>query len=501
MGLQLYEPTGISHPTSVDFSKRSINQPVHLVQYDKSLPILAVSLYNNGQLYPLPDDAIASIRLGKPDKTFVYNRDLGCNSNRTVVYFEVTQQMTLFEGEYYPIVEITREDKIANSSSIYIIVDRNPVQRDYIESTIECKELIDFRNEAATAAQNAKISEDNAKSSETNASNSASSASVSAENAATSASNAAKSETNAESSASNALQSEQNAATSASNASVSETNAELSASNAAKSETNASTSALNALQSEQNAATSASNASVSETNAESSASNALDSATAAGESEKKALNYMNAAKDFAENARNSAYSASISESNSDTSAKLSKSYAVGGSGIRDGEDANNSKYYSEQAKKYADEAQEIAGGNFIPNSEKGVVNGVAVLNANLAVEKAVADEDGNNIQETYAKKTEISEVIDVDSDLSETSMNPVQNKAITKALQEKADKTEVPKLVKVDGKTVFLSDDGVLSAKGGGTSIAPKATVDPALVSSNAKVTITWGDPDDSIID
>ena len=95
MGLQLYEPTGISHPTSVDFSKRSINQPVHLVQYDKSLPILAVSLYNNGQLYPLPDDAIASIRLGKPDKTFVYNRALGCNSNRTVVYFEVTQQMTL----------------------------------------------------------------------------------------------------------------------------------------------------------------------------------------------------------------------------------------------------------------------------------------------------------------------------------------------------------------------------------------------------------------------
>ena len=233
MGLQLYEPTGISHPTLVDFSKRSINQPVHLVQYDKSLPILAVSLYNNGQLYPLPDDAIASIRLGKPDKTFVYNRALGCNSNRTVVYFEVTQQMTLIEGEYYPLVEITREDKIANSSSIYIIIDRNPVQHDYIESTNEFKELVEYRNEAITAAQNAKISEDNAKSSETNASNSASSASVSSENAATSASNAAKSETNASTSASNALQSEQNAATSASNASVSETNAESTASNAA----------------------------------------------------------------------------------------------------------------------------------------------------------------------------------------------------------------------------------------------------------------------------
>ena len=317
MGLQLYEPTGISHPTSVDFSKRSINQPVHLVQYDKSLPILAVSLYNNGQLYPLPDDAIASIRLGKPDKTFVYNRALGCNSNRTVVYFEVTQQMTLIEGEYYPIVEITREDKIANSSSIYIIVDRNPVQHDYIESTNEFKELVEYRNEAITAAQNAKISEDNAKSSETNASNSASSASVSSENAATSASNAAKSETNAATSASNALQSEQNAATSASNASISETNAELSASNAAtsasnaaKSETNASTSASNALQSEQNAATSASQAKSSEENA------AID-------------------------------------------AKLSQSYAVGGSGIRDGEDTDNSKYYKEQAELSATQSSNL----------------------------------------------------------------------------------------------------------------------------------------------
>ena len=166
MGLQLYEPTGISHPTSVDFSKRSINQPVHLVQYDKSLPILAVSLYNNGQLYPLPDDAIASIRLGKPDKTFVYNRALGCNSNRTVVYFEVTQQMTLIEGEYYPIIEITRGAKIANSSSIYIIVDRNPVQHDYIESTNEFKEIVEYWQEAKDAATEAKKSEENAKESE-----------------------------------------------------------------------------------------------------------------------------------------------------------------------------------------------------------------------------------------------------------------------------------------------------------------------------------------------
>lgn len=178
------------------------------------------------------------------------------------------------------------------------------------------------------------------------------------------------------------------------------------------------------------------------------------------------------------NAAASAQAAAQSATNADMDAKLAQSYSVGKSGIRDGEDTDNSKYYSEQAKKYADEAQEIAGGNFIPNSEKGIAGGVAVLNTNLAVEKAVADEDGNNIQETYAKKTEIAEAIEVDSELSTTSMNPVQNKVITNALQQKAgtndiatlnknitqlqnnkaDKTEVPKLVKVDGTTITMDD-------------------------------------------
>ena len=100
MGVSNYTPTGISHATSVDFSKRSVNQPVHIVQYDQSLPILAVSLYNNGQLYRLSESMDVSIRLGKPDRTFVCNKALGCDSTRTIVYFEITQQMSLFDGEF-----------------------------------------------------------------------------------------------------------------------------------------------------------------------------------------------------------------------------------------------------------------------------------------------------------------------------------------------------------------------------------------------------------------
>ena len=134
------------------------------------------------------------------------------------------------------------------------------------------------------------------------------------------------------------------------------------------------------------------------------------------------------------NAVASAQAAARSATNADMDAKLSQSYSVGKSGIRDGEDTDNAKYYSEQAEKFAKEAEDIVGSNFITQAEKGVANGVAVLNANLAVEKAVADEDGNNIQNTYAKKTEISEAIEVDSKLSTTSTNPVQNKIVTNAI-------------------------------------------------------------------
>lgn len=134
------------------------------------------------------------------------------------------------------------------------------------------------------------------------------------------------------------------------------------------------------------------------------------------------------------NAAASAKAAAQSATNANMDAKLSQSYSVGKSGIRDGEDADNAKYYSEQAEKFAKEAEDIVGSNFITQAEKGVANGVAVLNANLAVEKAVADEDGNNIQNTYAKKTEISEAIEVDSKLSTTSTNPVQNKIVTNAI-------------------------------------------------------------------
>lgn len=316
MGVSIYTPTGISHATSVDFSKRSVNQPVHIVQYDRSLPILAVSLYNNGQLYRLSETMEASIRLGKPDRTFVYNKALGCDSTRTIVYFEITQQMSLFDGEYYPVIEIMDGDKIANSSTIYLVVDRNPVQRDYIESTIEYKELVDYRDEAVKAGNEAKEAAKIAKDSVqtvVDKTKEAVEASETAVNAANSASESAES----------ILGVEENVTRIGNMVSEKEPIITSAAETASTSATNAKASEDKAKKSEEAAKSSETNAKRSETNAKASEEAAKSSETNAKNSETEAVKYGN----------------------------LSKSYAVGTDNvIRENDAEDNAKKYCETAK-------------------------------------------------------------------------------------------------------------------------------------------------------
>ena len=55
--------------------------------------------------------------------------------------------------------------------------------------------------------------------------------------------------------------------------------------------------------------------------------------------------------------------------------------------------------------------------------------------------------------------------------------------------------------IKPDGKTTFVNEEGVLSAKGCGTTITPKPTVNPQIENGNGKVIITWEDPTNTVID
>ena len=124
---------------------------------------------------------------------------------------------------------------------------------------------------------------------------------------------------------------------------------------------------------------------------------------------------------YRDQAQQSASAAASSASGAGANATLSESWAVGGTGTREGEDVNNAKHYAQQsaasattagqkadaamehadsaetsrkaaeaaaarAEQAAEDAEAIVGGDFIPNSQKGAPGGVATLGADGKVE-------------------------------------------------------------------------------------------------------------------
>ena len=183
----------------------------------------------------------------------------------------------------------------------------------------------------------------------------------------------------AKNSASNAKVSENNASASATIATTKANEASTSATKAKNSETNAKNSETNAKSSENVAIAKASQADVSANNASTSETNASNSATLSkswavggtgtrtGEDTNNSKYYSTQASNSATNAKNSETNAKVSETNAKEymddvhSYKLeSQSWAIGGTGSRTDEDTDNSKYYSEQSKFYAKQAEQSA---------------------------------------------------------------------------------------------------------------------------------------------
>ena len=158
---------------------------------------------------------------------------------------------------------------------------------------------------------------------------------------------------------SKAQASQQAAAASEKNTKESENAAKASETAAAASETNAKSSETAAAASETAAKTSEGNAKKSETAAATSETNAKASEEAAAESEGNARDFEQSCRLRAEEAENSATTAGMYKDDAEVYSTKAQSYAVGGTGSREGEDADNAKYYYEQVK---DVSEGIKGG-------------------------------------------------------------------------------------------------------------------------------------------
>lgn len=142
------------------------------------------------------------------------------------------------------------------------------------------------------------------------------------------------------------------AATSEANAKTSENAAKASETAVKKSEDNAKASETAAAKSATAAAASESNAKVSETSASESSATATEKASSASQSADTAAEKADIATQKAAEIIGKAESA-------EESATKAQSYAVGGTGSREGEDSDNAKYYYQQAK---DVSEAIKGG-------------------------------------------------------------------------------------------------------------------------------------------
>lgn len=208
--------------------------------------------------------------------------------------------------------------------------DVPPTQAEQLQGQIEnvLATIVDARKaatEAAKSAEGAALSQSRAQTSEQYAGEYA-------QAAANSAASASSSATAAASSATAAKASEGAAAGSATNAAASATSAGKSASEASEKASDAANSALAAATSAQTA--------------ESAGSAATDAASTASTAAKEASGSASQAQESAAAAAESA--ASVDDIN-----KTAQSWAVGGTGTREGEDTNNAKYWAEQAQQAA----------------------------------------------------------------------------------------------------------------------------------------------------
>lgn len=93
--------------------------------------------------------------------------------------------------------------------------------------------------------------------------------------------------------------------------------------------------------------------------------------------------------------------------------------------------------------------------------------------------------------------------VTVDTSLSPTSTNPVQNKVVNAAIEKKADTILYDKsantLYLKSGSTVLSSTE--IKSSGGGATITPKPTVNPQIKNDDKKVVITWEDPTNTVIE
>lgn len=298
---------------------------------------------------------------------------------------------------------------------------------------------------AAASEQTASGAADTAQEAATKAENAQKATTTNATQAAQSATDARTAKAGAESAASNAAESETAAQTAETNAKASETAAASSKTAAATSASKAENAQSAAEDAQTAAETAASTATSAKTAAETAKTGAVSAQSKAQSAQVKA---EGAAADAEESAAAAAQSATQVAANS----KTAESWAVGGTGTREGEDSNNAKYWCESA-------QAIAGGGVASfNGRGGIVKpqkgdytaemvGADASGAAAAVQSNLDGHEGDTTAHiTAAERTKWNgkqDKLTFDTAPTANSTNPVTSGGVKTELDKKANATSL----------------------------------------------------------
>lgn len=117
----------------------NIVPPIHLVQYDDTIPVAQFDLMDNGQPFELPAGATVSVRMRKPDGFGVDNTALEASGSTVLIAF--TEQMCAAAGRGWINVEINDGTGVKYTQPVMVVISENAVTDKTIESSSEFSEL------------------------------------------------------------------------------------------------------------------------------------------------------------------------------------------------------------------------------------------------------------------------------------------------------------------------------------------------------------------------
>lgn len=117
----------------------NIVPPIHLVQYDDTIPVAQFDLMDNGQPFELPTGATVSVRMRKPDGFGVDNLALVWSGSTALIAF--TEQMCAAAGRGWINLEINDGTGVKYTQPVMVIISENAVTDKTIESSSEFSEL------------------------------------------------------------------------------------------------------------------------------------------------------------------------------------------------------------------------------------------------------------------------------------------------------------------------------------------------------------------------